>query len=95
MTPLVGLMALTVSNPTLAIIVAAFISACIPAAAVVWRNRKDSPESMAVVLASSTTYLIELHARLSALEGRVAVLERENQRYYRLHGPLPEEDMQD
>jgi hypothetical protein len=42
-------------------------------------------------LSSSADYLIGLHTRLESLEARVALLERENREYFRLHGPLPAE----
>lgn len=90
MTALLAFLAVTISNPTLIVLCVAMVSAGVPAAAVIWRSRKSSPDSMAVVLTSSAQYLAEMHARLEALEQRVERLERENRAYYRLHGPLPE-----
>jgi hypothetical protein len=83
------MIALEITTPTAIVLIGAFLTAGIPAAAVVWRTRKSSPDSMAVVLSSSASYLIELHGRLERLEARVALLERENRAYFRLHGPLP------
>ena len=85
----IGVLGLEVSTPTLLLLIGAILTASIPAAAVVWRTRKNSPDSMAVVLSSSAAYLIELHSRLENLEARVAWLEVENRAYFRLHGPLP------
>lgn len=73
----------------MAVLAAAFITATIPGVIAVWRGRKNGPDSTAVVLTASATYLTEMHARLEALEQRVERLERENRAYYRLHGPLP------
>tara|TARA_R110002153_G_scaffold110192_1_gene251251 strand:+ start:441 stop:713 length:273 start_codon:yes stop_codon:yes gene_type:complete len=85
------MLGLEVTTSTLLVLIGAILTAGIPAAAVVWRTRKSSPDSMAVVLSSSATYLIELHSRLESLEARVAWLEGENRAYFRLHGPLPAE----
>ncbi len=87
----IGMLGLEVTTSTLLVLIGAILTAGIPAAAVVWRTRKSSPDSMAVVLSSSATYLIELHSRLESLEARVAWLEGENRAYFRLHGPLPAE----
>ena len=86
------MMGLEISAQTAVAVLVAFLAAGVPAAAVVWRTRKNSPDSMAVVLSSSTNYLIELHSRLESLEARVACLELENRAYFRLHGPLPAAD---
>lgn len=85
----INMMGLEISTQTAVAVVVAFLAAGIPAVAVVWRTRKGSPDSMAVVLSSSAAYLVELHSRLESLEARVACLERENRAYFRLHGPLP------
>ena len=85
----IGMLGFEVATSTFLVLVGAALTAGIPAAAVVWRTRKSSPDSMAVVLSSSAAYLIELHSRLESLEARVAWLEGENRAYFRLHGPLP------
>jgi hypothetical protein len=82
-------MGVEISTQTFYTVIATLLTAGIPAAAVVWRTRKSSPDSMAVVLSSSAEYLIGLHTRLESLEARVELLERENREYFRLHGPLP------
>jgi hypothetical protein len=87
----INMMGLEISTQTAVTVLVTLLAAGIPAAAIVWRSRKNSPESMAVVLSSSADYLIGLHTRLESLEARVALLERENREYFRLHGPLPAE----
>jgi hypothetical protein len=74
----INMMGLEISTQTAVTVLVTLLAAGIPAAAIVWRSRKNSPESMAVVLSSSADYLIGLHTRLESLEARVALLEREN-----------------
>jgi hypothetical protein len=74
---------------TLTLALVALGSAVTTALIPLWRNRKSSPDSMAVVLTGSATYLAEVHRRLAELEARVLQLETENRAYFNLHGPPP------
>jgi len=77
-------------NATIALAIVALLSALTTATVPLWRNRKHSPDSMAVVLTGSANYLAEVHQRLGELEARVLHLEAENRAYFNLHGALPE-----
>ena len=76
-------------NQTFTLALVALVSAVSTAMIPLWRNRKSSPDSMAVVLTGSATYLAEVHQRLAELEARVLHLETENRAYFNLHGPPP------
>tara|TARA_R110000824_G_scaffold21303_8_gene79553 strand:+ start:238 stop:495 length:258 start_codon:yes stop_codon:yes gene_type:complete len=76
-------------TPTLVLALVALVSAVSTAMIPLWRNRKASPDSMAVVLTGSAAYLAEVHQRLAELEARVHQLETENRAYFNLHGPPP------
>ena len=78
--------------PTIILAAVACMSAIVTATVPLWRSRRDSPESLAVVLTGSASYLAEVHQRLSELESRVLYLERENRAYFNLHGALPEHE---
>jgi hypothetical protein len=79
-------------NQTLMLALVALVSAVATAMVPLWRNRKSSPDSMAVVLTGSATYLAEVHRRLAELEIRVLHLETENRAYFNVHGPPPKAD---
>ena len=79
-------------NATIVLAVIALLSALTTATVPLWRNRRNSPDSMAVVLTGSANYLAEVHQRLGELESRVLDLERENRAYFNLHGALPEHE---
>lgn len=69
----------------------AMLSAITTAIVPLWRGRRRSPDSMAVILTGSANYLAEVHERLGELEARVLFLERENRAYFLLHGDLPDD----
>lgn len=55
----------------------------------VYNSRKSSPQAQATLGEGYNALLTQVQLRLAALELRVAQLERENDAYHRLYGPLP------
>lgn len=59
--------------------------------ATAWSQRRRSPQSQTMLMGASDLLLTQMQTRLVALEHRVEVLEKENDSYHRLYGPLPAE----
>jgi hypothetical protein len=69
----------------------AFVSTVVTVTVPLYKSRSKGPESTALLLTASATYFAEVHDRLETLELRLSQLEKENRRYFDLHGPLPRE----
>jgi uncharacterized protein YlxW (UPF0749 family) len=54
-----------------------------------WNQRRHSPSGQASLMGASDLLLSQLQNRLNSLESRVSTLEKENDAYHRLYGPLP------
>lgn len=74
---------------TIILAIIAFASTVATVLIPLWRTRRNSPDSTALILTASATYFSELHSRMAALENRVSFLEAENRAYFHRYGALP------
>ncbi len=65
------------------------LTVAVTAFVTIWGQRRRSPGTASTLLGGADMLLTQLQTRLISLEARVATLERENDAYHRLYGPLP------
>ena len=80
-------------SEALASLLAAVLTAAGAVISTAWFKRRRSPHTQLSILSGADLLLTQLQHRVEKLELRVETLERENDAYLRLYGPLPPEPM--
>ena len=76
-------------NIPLLTVTVGFVSVVATMVTTLWHRRINGPEATSQIVTASSLILVQLQDRIAVLEMRVAQVENDNKRYYRLYGPLP------